>query len=46
MQTLGLGFAAVGLAAVSAYLHVNNKGGAGWALLAFCALLGSCSTVH
>lgn len=43
MATLGLGMTAVGLAAVSAYLHVHDKDGAGWAVLAFFALLGSCS---
>ena len=47
-MTIGLytmaiyGVMAVGIAAVSAYLHVNGKDGSGWAIVAFFLVLASC----
>jgi hypothetical protein len=42
-RTLALGIIGVGIAAISAYLHVNDKDGSGWGLVAFCFLVSSCS---
>ena len=37
------GLMGVGIAAVSAYLHVNGKDGAGWGIVAFILIVTSCS---
>lgn len=37
------GVLGLGLAAISAWLAINNKDGSGWGLLAFLLIVTSCS---
>ncbi|MES9841243.1 MAG: hypothetical protein ABW134_11875 [Candidatus Thiodiazotropha endolucinida] len=43
LRMLALAIAGVGTAAVSAWLHINDKDGDGWALMAFFLIIASCS---
>lgn len=40
-----LGAIGVAIAAISAWLRINNKDGSGWAILAFCLLVTSCQQI-
>lgn len=37
------GAVGVGLAAVSAWMHIRGRDGSGWGLVAFCCIVTSCS---
>lgn len=37
-----IGLLGLGLAAISAWLHVKGKDGGGWAVLAFLLIVASC----
>ena len=37
-----LGVLGLGVAALSVWLHINNKDGFGWGFVAFCLIVTSC----